>query len=379
MTITRVLATLSLCWLSAACSAVPGENKLFGDSNGASSAGANGAGGGAGSGSSSSGDDGMLGFDGGMSGGGGLDEDAACASTGAEAGTMQLDMLILLDRSGSMYGQNWNGVTAAIKQFVVDPASSGMNVALLYFPIDDPDDGLVCNKDHYKDVVVPFGQLPQNSQAVVQSIDAESPNGGSTPMYGAVAGALSYATAYKDQNPNHKVIMIFASDGDPNSCPGNQNDMATIAALAQSALNYNGVETYVIAISGASVSNLDQIAAGGGTGKAYDVTGNVLQFAQKMNEIRGKALACEYVIPPPPGNQPLELDRVAVKYQDGSGNAKEIPYADSLADCGSTAGWYYNDPKNPTKIELCPASCTEVQGNAQGSVKVLFGCKPQIN
>jgi len=369
-TISRVLGALALSSLAACSAAGNGDQRPFLQDE------------------ASAGGEGGAGGAGGAGAGGGLfeelpdpeggTEESACVSTSVKAEAVALDVIVLLDRSGSMYGQNWNGATTALKQFVQDPGSDGLNIGLLYFPVDSPADGLVCNHAHYDDLVVPIGQLPGNADTFVKSIDAEAPNGGSTPMFGALEGALFAATAYKDENPSHKVILVFASDGDPNSCPVDQNEITNIAGLAKSALAYNGVETYVVAISGASVQNLNQIAAAGGTGKAFDVTGNIGEFAQKMVEIRQKALTCEYVIPPPPGDKPLELDKVAVKHLVGGTDEKEIPFAKSLADCGSAAGWYYDNAANPTKILLCPASCSEVQLDTQGSVDVHFGCKPII-
>ncbi len=368
------LAALCVASLGLACSAARDRERQARDVEETAGQG----GGGAGPGSATTGAGGgyMFDPDAGMVGAGGGE---ACAQTGGKAEPVELDLVILLDRSGSMYGQNWNGATAAIKQFVEDPASAGINVGILYFPIDTPPDGLVCNYNHYNDLSVPIAPLPQNAAAIVQSIDAESPNGGSTPMYGALEGALFNTTAYKDSHGNHKVILVFASDGDPNSCPGNQNDITSIAGLAKSALDYNGVETYVVAINGASVVNLDQIAAAGGTQKSYDVTGNVAQFAQKMSEIRSKALACEYVVPEPSGNKPIEFDKVAVKHIDGAGVEKEIPHAKTAADCGVGPGWYYDEPQKPKKILLCPASCQVVQGDQDGKLDVFFGCKPDIH
>ncbi len=303
----------------------------------------------------------------------------ACAQTGSEAEPVQLDIVILLDRSGSMYGPNWTGATAALKQFVQDPASDGINVGLLYFPIDAPADGLVCNALHYHNLAVPIGPLPQHASTLVGSIDGELPNGGSTPMYGALDGALWAAAQQQVAEPNHKVILVFASDGDPNSCPGVQNSIPFIADLAKAAFESTTVPTYVIAIAGASVLNLNQIALAGGTNNAYDVTGNISQFAQKMADIRATALACEYIIPEPPGNEPFEFDEVVVKHVAEDGSSTEIPKADGEADCGQTPGWYFDNPLDPKKIKLCPESCSQAQQSAHSRIDVFFGCKPKLN
>lgn len=303
----------------------------------------------------------------------------SCAQTGSEAQPVQLDVIVLLDRSGSMYGTNWTGATTALKQFVQDPVSDGINLGILYFPIDTPADSLVCNSAHYQDLAVPLGPLPQNAPNVVQSIDSQLPNGGSTPMYGALEGTLKTASAAQLAQPNHKVVVVFASDGDPNSCPAQQNVIAEIATVVQSAYTSSAIETYVIAISGASLVNLDQLAAAGGTTQAYDVTGNINQFAQKMADIRASALACEYIIPDPPANEPLELDRVVVKYVTDDDIPAEIPRTEGNLNCGQGPGWYYDDPVQPTRLILCPASCEMVHFDNRGRIDVFFGCKPKLN
>jgi Mg-chelatase subunit ChlD len=374
------LTTLAFGWWG--CSAATDTNVFDETSSGTSvaSTGTQASGGSAGQGGSSatSGEGGFL-IDAGNTDAP-IEDGGECAKTVAEAEPIPLDIVILLDRSGSMSGQNWDGSTAALKTFVNDPVSSGINVGIVYFPIDSPPDSNACNYIHYDDLSVPVAPLPMNAPAMVQSIDGEDPGGGSTPTYGALKGALFNATALQDANPTHKVILVFASDGDPNSCPLDQNEIPIIAALAQSALNYNGVQTYVIAVSGANVANLNQIANAGGTNIAYDVTQNIAAFSQKMAEIRSAALACEYIIPPPPDNEELDKDKVNVTYTaGGQGSPVQLPHADNFADCGGQAGWYYDNNATPTQVILCPASCQTVQADATPLVSVVFGCKTEIN
>jgi hypothetical protein len=319
---------------------------------------------------------------------GSFNSDGACAATSSEAKIVPIDMIILLDRSGSMNdGVKWEGATEALQQYVTSPNAAGVNVGLIYFPIKAPPDGFTCNYTHYDDLVVPIAQLPGNAPAIVQSIDNENPTGSDTPTYGALKGALSAATAYQDANPSHKVILVFASDTDPNSCevqPGNPPDadeIPTIAALAADALKYNGVQTYVIAIQGASIGSLNQIAAAGGTMQALDVTGNIDLFIEKMKEIQTNAVACDFPIPEAPAGETFDKDLVAVKYTPASQLSlpEEFPRADNDQDCGGKTGWYYDNNDNPTEIVLCPASCQKIKNDLQSKIDVLFGCAPDIN
>lgn len=376
---------LAAAWSAAAwgCTAT-GSQRDFNDEPTGTTGGAGGQGGHA---STSSGDGGgFINFDGGSDAP--SQNDAACAATSSEAEKIPLDMIVVLDQSGSMStGQKWDGATKALKSYVNDPSAAGVSVGLVYFPIEDPPDGIDCNYNHYKNLDVPIGVLPANAPALGASMDAHGPTG-LTPMYGAMKGALFTATAYQDANPTHKVILVLASDGDPNNCggvagnPPNADDIPTIAGLATSALNYNGVKTYVIAIAGSTIANLDKIAAAGGTGAALDVTANINLFLDKMKEIQAAALPCDFKIPPPPMGEVFDKDLVQVIYTPGAppGSAgQQIPHADNLQDCGQQPGWYYDNNVKPTKIVLCPKSCQTVKADLEAKVDVAFGCAPDLN
>lgn len=303
-----------------------------------------------------------------------VDDAGACAATSAQAQSIPLDMIILLDESGSMSGTKWDGATAALKEFIDDPASAGIGVGAVYFPVDEGDD---CNYTDYANLNVPIGTLPMNAAALKASIDAEEPQGG-TPTYGALEGALFAATSYQDANPTHKVIVVIATDGDPSSCEDTSS--AGIANLAKKARNYNGVQTYAIAVAGSTIANLNAIAVAGGTVKAYDVTSNISEFSKKMAEIRLSALACEFIIPPPPMSEELDPTKVNLSYAaGGQGNGTTLPHVDNLAACGGKLAWYYDNNVKPTKVQLCPASCKTVQADSKAIVSVLFGCATEIN
>jgi uncharacterized protein YegL len=331
--------------------------------------------------SASSGNGGSSG-EGGAGGMGGVDFDSgvpddaagACTSISAAAERVQLDMIFLIDRSGSMSGAKWNGTKSALSTFFNDPASAKIGAGLVYFPNYKAEP---CIPEDYQTLTVPIDILPGNAFELTNSMPADA-TGGTTPTWGALKGVLAAATAYQDMHPTHKVIVVIATDGDPNACGTTTID--DIAALAKSARNYNGVLTYVIGVEGSIITNLDKIAAAGGTDAAYDVTKDITQFSAKMAEIRGKALGCEFELPPPPDGSMLDEDKVNFSYTPkGSGMPKLLLRADDLADCNGMPGWYYDYNPAPTKIILCPASCTTVQADSKAKVEALFGCKSQLN
>lgn len=301
--------------------------------------------------------------------GGGTMEAGACVSTSAEARRVPLDIIFLIDRSASMGGVKWEGTKTGLTTFFNDPASTGISAGMVYFPPQNPD---VCNPITYSTLDVPINSLPANAFDLTNSIPF-SPLGSNTPTYPGLKGALMAATAYQETHPTHKVIVVLATDGDPYGCEPTGIDF--VADLATSARNYNGVLTYVIGVAGSTIANLDKIAAAGGTGKAYDITQDVSAFSAKIAEIRSEALGCDIEIPESPGEQ-IDYDLVNFTYTPkGMGSPKILPRADDLADCTDKPGWYYDNNVGPTKLILCPASCTTVEADSAAKISVLFGCK----
>lgn len=322
--------------------------------------------------SSSGGTGGDVSFEAGSDG----EQPDACVATSEEAHRVPLDLLFALDWSSSMQAE-WPGTTSALKAFFNDPASAGVSAGLVYVPALA---GCECDFASYLVPDVPIAPLPTNAFALTNSMPAQA-LGACTPVYGGLKGALKAATAHQDAHPTHKVNLVFATDGEPWSKFGcSFVTIDDIVNLAKGALNYNGVHTYVIGVDGSINVNLDKLAAAGGTTAAYNVTLDVSQFAAAIAEIRSHGLGCDYELPPPPMGQQLDSNEVNFTYTPkGVGEPKTLPRADDLADCNDKPGWYYDSNAAPTKIVLCPASCTTVEADGEAKVSVLFGCKSVPN
>lgn len=309
-------------------------------------------------------------------GAGGSDEDVTCFATTKQARHIPLDIVFVIDQSASMAGLKWTGTVNALTAFWNDAQSVNIGAGLSIFPNNKPPKE-TCVPEDYISLNVPIDVLPQNAFNLTNSLPAEA-KGNSTPTYGALKGALMAATAHQDANPSHKVIVVLATDGDPNSC--GLTTIVDVANVAKSARSYNGVLTYVIGVAGSIIANLDKIAEAGGTKQAYDITHDVTQFFEKITEIRQEALGCDFELPEPGDGQTLDPNKVNFTYTPkGMGTAKTLLRADDLSDCNGKPGWYYDNNTAPSKIILCPASCTTVQADANAKVNVLFGCQSLIN
>jgi len=102
-----------------------------------------------------------------------------------------------------------------------------------------------------------------------------------------------------------------------------------------------------------------------------DISTQVIESAQ---------ISCDYAIPQPPEGETINPEQVNVEYRATATSEPQPIYGvpGGVNDCGPNGGWYYDNPSAPTMIHLCPATCTAVQGSADGRVDVLFGCDTQI-
>jgi hypothetical protein len=86
-------------------------------------------------------------------------------------------------------------------------------------------------------------------------------------------------------------------------------------------------------------------------------------------------LACEFVMPSADGGT-IDPTKVAVQFTPGSGTPLVLTQVTDASECDANPNsWYYDDNVNPTKILLCPSTCTTVSGDHSGKVDVLLGCK----
>ncbi len=252
---------------------------------------------------------------GGASGGAG----AGAGSGGVGGGGLEsVALFVMFDRSWSMTQcadlthvattglacddggpSRWDLASLALQQFVEEPGSAGLGMALRFFPSDEPTPGCNgystqsppigepnCDADACAKPLVDLGRLtadpaPTDAQeaALVAAIGASAPPGPAapapdpqTPTSAALTGAATWATAYHAAHPDEKTAIVLFTDGEPVGCETNPSVIASIAADAHA----QGVTTYVIGLSGASEAVLEQIATAGGTDAFFVSNGSSL-------------------------------------------------------------------------------------------------------
>lgn len=397
--------------LVAACSGVDGGDSKFGSGgsgagNGSGGSGAGNGSGGSGAGNGSGGSGAGSLFDASPNNDGSLNGDSACAASSQKGTQAPLDMFVMLDQSGSMSDNNkWGSVVNALTQFVQDPSTAGIGIGLQYFALS-PGGGSCpstcvtnadcagcgpgntcfigtclpgggsdsCNAADYATAEVPIAPLPGNAQAIIASLQKHAPSTG-TPSSAALQGAIQFAQGWALQHTDHKTIVVFATDGDPQECDTNVNNIANIASNGFT--GNPSMSTYVIGMAGATKSNLDKWAAAGGTTASYDAS-NPADFIKAMNAIRGNALTCDFNMPKGEGGA-VDPNKVNVTYTPPGGQPETLVNVGDANGCGPNGGWYYDDKNNPTVIKMCPATCDEFKkaqsGSGEAEVDILLGCQ----
>jgi hypothetical protein len=410
------LFALGLATVGVACSAGNGGgNSMFTTGTGAGTPGGTG---GAGQSNGSGGDVGLGGkfaaAGSGSTGTGTVDPDGGCAGEATKAQLLPLDMFIMLDQSGSMSesagsGTKWTAVTGALQAFVTQPGLVGVSVGIQYFGLPPGGGGGCgcttdadcltpgdfcfigqcilcsgggsdsCDPADYSKADVEIAPLPGVATAIINSMNAHSPNT-STPTSAALQGAINHSSTWASSHPGHVVIDVFATDGDPTECDTDQTHINAIAGAGKAGTP--SILTFVIGV-GSSLGALNGVAAAGGTGQAFVVDTNSsanMQFLAALNAIRGTALGCQYTIPKPTPPNTADYGKVNVEYTPGGGGSvQDFPKYQDKAHCPASGdGWYYDNNNAPTQILLCDSTCSKVSGDSTGTVNIVLGCQSII-
>jgi len=289
------------------------------------------------------------------------------------------DLLLLLDRSGSMADplsgadekpSPAGGMRAASKWDELVPAldtvitrTQGMIAwGLKLFPLPE-----AC--DVPAGVTVPLAFA--NHDQVMKAITANSPsaNGGSTPTRLATSIGAAFLRGTQSSNPKY---LLLATDGLPN-CAGNGrshdagDESGAIKAVADAFAA--GIPTFVVGIATAGTSahdTLNTMAVKGGrprndVTKYYSVSSRD-ELAAALETIAGQIASCTFPLSPAP---PVP-DNVAVRV-DGKPLAR---------DTNQTNGWNYG-PGNGV-IELFGAACDDLKSGAAKNVQILYGCAGRL-
>jgi hypothetical protein len=306
---------------------------------------------------------------------------ASCAgdSIAADFVTMPSDIIWVVDQSGSM-DQETSYVQAQINNFATLIGASGIDYRVTMIAISDSGSNTICVPSPLSN-----GSCGNNTNFRLVNQRIGSHDGPSR----FISRYSSYSDFLRLESQKH---IIFVTD-DESSISAN-SFRTQLAGLTPQGMfaNYkvhgiyaygNGLASGCTGAFGAGAAEgviyTDLITTSGGTRGV--ICNN--DWTQVFNDITaavvsGSQVSCELNVPSP-ATGTLDPNQVNVKYQmGGTPPGVTLPQVADAASCGGSGGWYYDVPSAPTTITLCPATCTEVQADANANVSVELGCATQI-
>jgi hypothetical protein len=372
---------------------------------------------------------GSLGASGTFGVGGGLFADAGnqsdamdlgdgCGQTTVKGSSKEVDILLVIDRSGSMSStptgfatDKWAALKTALPA-ALDPVKGGISLGVELFPNNLTTPIPVSCTTQCWDmpageaaIEVPVGPGTTTLPNIVAKL-APAPSGG-TPTRAALQAASDYFTTGSGKALAGDKYVLLATDGGPNGnttpCP---QDKCTVNLdlnqIGASYMNYcdanlvadgpksclddtptqallttmaaAGIKTFVVGIPGSEpyANTLDAFAVAGGevpvgamSPKYFAVTaaGGVDGLKQVFETITHQLIkTCRLQLQSEPPD--AMLLNVSV---DG----KTILYGD--AD-----GWTLDSTTSPATVELKGATCANVEMNGANSIQILYGCPREM-
>jgi hypothetical protein len=303
-------------------------------------------------------------------------------------------LYIMFDQSLSMSWSNiWDPAVAAIKAFVRDEKSKDIGVGLQFFPLNN---GSCSSGSGYVTPAVQVGQLPGQSKAIADSLDAHDPAGTGTPIEGALRGVTEFCKKYQTDHAEQQCVAVLVTDGKPEHATGCSEDADSLANIAKAA-HTSGVTTFAVGLEGADFALLDKIAKQGGAPDcdanssvyACDVSSSAAKLAGALNSIRdtvvttvvhteivkhteATALPCDWEIPTPPAGQSFDRDKVNIRFTTQAAATTFFRVASS-EDCRAD-GWRFDNVQAPTRLMACPQTCDRIKATPEAKIDVLLGC-----
>lgn len=323
---------------------------------------------------------GTGGFGGALSGGFICKEFAGLGNCGVDAVTAKttpVNMLLVLDKSGSMAsppdedstGSLWDATRSALST-ALDDAPEAVSFGLQMYPAKEiPQDcsGNCCDMPEGDDIDVPIEDGDDVRERIVQLLDRTNPGGG-TPTAAALARAYQYFATGPGADLDGDRFVLLATDGGPNCNSGASCELeACTINIDEQCLNPNvnccatnragcldddetltqiqmlrgiGVDTFVVGLTGTEqyAEQLDGFAEAGGRpreGKPekyfkVGAQGSADGLAQVLSEITTQLVqSCDRQL----AEAPPDLNQVNVAV-----NCEIIPWGNPPEDEQPTGG-----------------------------------------
>ena len=332
-----------------------------------------------------------------------------CGGQSVDAEPVQVNLLLVIDRSGSMNdtpdgfdSDKWTSMVDSLG-VALEGIAGQVSVGLQFFPDPSAEDANGCGIPASNEVAVPIA----SGQDAVDEVNAALASGdnapsGNTPAADALALAHEYFTEGTGASLEGENYVLLAIDGGPNcngeltcsadSCTPNIDGICPVPnggsccsesedavlnlscldddrTLAQvQALQAAGITTFVVGIPGSDQAPyetlLDALAEAGGapasqSSPKYYRVDDAEQLSETLLSLTSNLVnSCELVLE----RRPPDINKVNVFVND-----EIVP---KLGD----DGWEYDDPSAPKVIIIKGETCARIEKEGAQSVSVEYGC-----
>jgi hypothetical protein len=349
-----------------------------------------------------------------------------CNSASLAASPVEVNILLVLDSSGSMStslpddskATLWQATKTALTD-TINTSLSGISYGIDLFPNAGPTQlAAQCEMPETQDLVVPIGTGDEHRQSIIDAINSKGPGGG-TPTAAALNRAFHYFSEGTGKDRSGRKFVLLATDGGPNcsdelscekdtctsnidadpedptnpcggedapNCCAGKNglgcldDAGTVAAVE--ALSGVGVDTFVVGLPGSELyeEQLNKFAIAGGrpntesgaTESYYkvDAKGAAAGLADVLKKITRKLITnCTVELKEEPANEELlnlAVDCVVIHRAEG-------PQGDGGSSSSSDT-WYYDRITNSAIIQ--GPKCDDIENTGVERIDVIEGCPP---
>jgi hypothetical protein len=331
-----------------------------------------------------------------------------CATATDDVQRSPIAMLIVLDASGSMLGDDkWTAVVPALEGFIDDVrqrADPSFGVGLTIF--SDTNDATQ-GKGPYPAMDVPIAYVDAVQAARLHGrLDAAQP-AGPTPTLAVLLGqygALESFVAAPPLDPAGKKVVVLITDGVPYPNPDEQKAAVIKAAGLEltKAAPLGPITTFAVGVGYTFPYDpeiydqmfMGNLAVAGGAPNLpcdpneltidwnmchFQITPSgqpnsvILEeaFRSAIDKIRSRVTSCDLKIQSEPGSL-INPHEVNVTFTDS------VTGVVTLFDQDIENGWTYDDPSAPTEVMLHGTACKALQDDPDGAVRVVLGCATQV-
>lgn len=331
----------------------------------------------------SSGGEGSSGF--GSSGfgssGSGTSGDSNCAATTAKTEKAKVDIIFVIDDSGSMT-EEMTQIRTNVNTFSSKIGSIGLDYTVTF--IVRKGTNAAANQ-----ICVPAPLAGPNCADKPPTFHHVNEDVQSTDSFERILA--TYETSWKNyirMDATKVFIEVTDDDSDISSASFDKQLLAKQpAGMFGTATDRHYIFHSIVSKPFAATVPSTQICSGAaGPSVPYQeiskLTGGIIEEVCKTdysgvldNIAKGitDKLGCELSYPASEAADPTKL---AVTFTPKGKTPETLTQVTDASKCGTIPNaWYYDNPSKPTKIILCPTTCTNANAQTDGKLEALVGCK----